>query len=94
MCTGRGDGCIWGGGGAYGHLKLPCEGVDARMLEELFAVGIGLGDAGVGFESGVPAFADAAGEVFAVVEVFEDGADGLEVLVGEGYGAVLTGEAC
>ena len=59
------------------------------MFEQLCAILVDLRDAGVALESCVAPFADPSWEVFAVVEVFEEGAYGLEVLVGELDGAVL-----
>lgn len=63
-----------GGGGAeslrevtHGHEELVGEGVDAGVFEELVAAVVDGGDGGVCFEGTVAAFADAFGEVFALV---------------------------
>lgn len=68
------------------HRELLRQRIDTRMFQQLGAVLVNVGDTRVGLEAAV---VDAAREVFAVVEVLEDGADGFEVFVGEGDGAVL-----
>ena len=62
------------------------------MLEERGAGGVRGGERGVGLEGRVFGGGEAAREVFAVVEVFEDRACGREVVVWEVNAAVLWGE--
>jgi hypothetical protein len=57
------------------------EGVDARVLEQLVARVVDLGQAGVGLEDALAG--DLAGEVLAGVEVLEEAADGVDVVVEE-----------
>ena len=59
------------------------------MLEERGACGVGGGERGVGFEGRVFGSGEAAREVFAVVEVFENRACGGKVVVWEVDAAVL-----
>jgi hypothetical protein len=67
------------------------------VVQQRDAGAVGFGDGWVGLERTVFALRDALGEVFAVVDVFEDRTDGGEVLVLELDTALLpckNGIAC
>lgn len=72
-----------------GQTELVGEGVDARVLEERDALDVRAGNGRVGLELGVFVGGEALGEVFAVVEVFEEGAHGFEVFVEQLDAALL-----
>lgn len=72
-----------------GELELVGERVDAGVNEEARTVVVGGGDAGVFFEGCVTACGRLFGEVFVGVEVFDGGAHGVYVGVGEYHAAGL-----
>lgn len=83
-------------GETYRYAKLFGDCVDARVLQQLLALGVNLRQGRVFLQGSFATFADAAREVFAGVEVFEEGSDSLEVLFGQleqsawaGFGAAL-----
>jgi hypothetical protein len=73
------------------QAEFVSEGVDAGVAQQGDAGAVGFGDGRVSFERAVFLLRDALGEIFAVVEVFEDGTDGGEVLVLEVDAALLRG---
>jgi hypothetical protein len=73
-----------------GDAKLFGNGVDARVLEELVARVVDLGDRGVVFQDALAR--ELAREVLAGVEVFEEAAGGVEVFGGELDLARLRGQ--
>ena len=66
-----------------GQFEFGSEGVDARMAEKRDARVVWVWDGCVALERAVAVASDAAGEVFVVVEVLEDRADGFEVVIGQ-----------
>ena len=80
-----------GEGFQCGEAQLVGQGVDFGVLEERGAGGVGGRERGIGLEGRVFGGGEAAWEVFAVVEVFENRACGREVVVWEVDAAVLRG---
>lgn len=75
----------------FGEAEAVGEGVDACVHEEAGAVVVGGGEAWVFLEGGVARGGGFLGEVFAGVEVFDDGAEGVCVDVWECDFAGLRG---
>ena len=66
------------------HVELVSQCVDARMSQETYAVEVWAGYGWVVFEGAFfTARGEVPGEVFAVVHVFYEGADGVEIFVSE-----------
>lgn len=74
-----------------GESEFLGECVDARVSEQRYSCIVGDGDRGVGLERPVFAGACALGEIFAMVEVLEEGAHSLEIFFGEVDSAGVTG---